>query len=139
MADFDMANHPPKKRRNSRRPSRNGLGRRAPSGRNSDRAFSNGQDFKPRNPGRGNSRGSSRRDFRPRRDEDKTPTMVTCDGCGKSCEVPFKPSSKKPVYCDDCFKNNKTAVSEIRSKASTTNLDQINKKLDKILDLLKEN
>ncbi len=28
-----------------------------------------------------------------------------CDTCHKPCEVPFKPNGKKPVFCDDCFKN----------------------------------
>ncbi len=28
-----------------------------------------------------------------------------CDDCGKSCELPFKPSNDKPVFCSDCFKN----------------------------------
>lgn len=28
---------------------------------------------------------------------------TTCDDCGKRCEVPFKPTSSKPVYCSDCF------------------------------------
>lgn len=26
-----------------------------------------------------------------------------CATCGKDCEVPFKPSGNKPVYCNDCF------------------------------------
>ena len=26
-----------------------------------------------------------------------------CDECHKSCEVPFRPSGDKPVYCNDCF------------------------------------
>jgi len=26
-----------------------------------------------------------------------------CDQCGKSCEVPFRPTSGKPVYCNACF------------------------------------
>lgn len=30
---------------------------------------------------------------------------ATCDSCGKSCEVPFKPTNGKPVYCRDCFRN----------------------------------
>jgi CxxC-x17-CxxC domain-containing protein len=28
---------------------------------------------------------------------------ATCDECHKSCEVPFRPSGDKPVYCSDCF------------------------------------
>src|SRR5258708_3205914 len=30
---------------------------------------------------------------------------ATCDSCGKRCEVPFRPTSGKPVYCSDCFRN----------------------------------
>ena len=32
--------------------------------------------------------------------------QATCSDCGDSCEVPFKPNGRKPVYCRDCFKNN---------------------------------
>ena len=28
---------------------------------------------------------------------------AVCDECHKNCEVPFRPSGDKPVYCSDCF------------------------------------
>lgn len=28
---------------------------------------------------------------------------TTCSNCGKDCEVPFRPTTGKPVYCSDCF------------------------------------
>lgn len=28
---------------------------------------------------------------------------VTCDGCGKATQVPFQPRGGRPVYCRDCF------------------------------------
>ncbi len=28
---------------------------------------------------------------------------TTCSECKKECEVPFKPSGDRPVYCKDCF------------------------------------
>ncbi|CAN5751426.1 zinc-ribbon domain containing protein [soil metagenome] len=28
---------------------------------------------------------------------------ATCSNCGKTANVPFRPTSGKPVYCDDCF------------------------------------
>jgi len=28
---------------------------------------------------------------------------ATCSECGKECEVPFKPTQGKPVYCRECF------------------------------------
>lgn len=46
------------------------------------------------------------RDFNRRNDNRKKSEMhqVVCDKCGKNCEVPFKPSSDKPIFCDDCFR-----------------------------------
>lgn len=28
---------------------------------------------------------------------------ATCAECGKTCDVPFRPTGDKPVYCNDCF------------------------------------
>jgi len=28
---------------------------------------------------------------------------TTCSKCKKECEVPFKPTQGKPVYCKECF------------------------------------
>lgn len=36
---------------------------------------------------------------RPPREFFKT----TCTACGKECEVPFKPTEGKPVYCKECY------------------------------------
>lgn len=30
-----------------------------------------------------------------------------CADCGKSCKVPFQPRDDRPVYCSDCFANNR--------------------------------
>jgi CxxC-x17-CxxC domain-containing protein len=30
---------------------------------------------------------------------------ATCSSCGKVAQVPFRPTSGKPVYCDDCFRS----------------------------------
>jgi CxxC-x17-CxxC domain-containing protein len=32
--------------------------------------------------------------------------QATCASCQKSCEVPFKPNGRKPVYCKECFAAN---------------------------------
>jgi CxxC-x17-CxxC domain-containing protein len=34
---------------------------------------------------------------------DKQMHPATCSGCGKACEVPFRPSAGKEVFCHDCF------------------------------------
>jgi CxxC-x17-CxxC domain-containing protein len=53
-----------------------------------------------------NTRGN--RNFgKPRFNNDRPELYkATCASCGKDCEVPFKPTGSKPVYCRDCFKNN---------------------------------
>ena len=90
-------------------------------------------DFKDRP--RGDSRGSSDRGpkrFSSRR-RDLEMTEVTCSSCGVKCEVPFKPTSNKPVYCSDCFTKKEKNGS---GKSSNRELDLINEKLDKILKAL---
>ena len=31
-----------------------------------------------------------------------------CSECKKECEVPFKPSGDRPIYCKDCYSKRKT-------------------------------
>ena len=38
---------------------------------------------------------------------DRAPRQMytaTCSSCGKDAQVPFQPTSGKPVYCSDCFR-----------------------------------
>ena len=28
---------------------------------------------------------------------------AVCDKCGKDCQVPFRPTGEKPIFCSDCF------------------------------------
>ena len=47
---------------------------------------------------------------RGRQDNDpreRTYTRVICADCKKECEVPFKPSGGRPVYCKECFSKHK--------------------------------
>lgn len=32
---------------------------------------------------------------------------AVCAECGAECEVPFKPTEGKPVYCKECYRNKK--------------------------------
>ena len=58
---------------------------------------------------------------------------VICDKCGKECEVPFKPTSDKPIYCSQCF----SEKGKDRSSDQASNqFEMINAKLDKILKAL---
>ncbi|MFW5846850.1 MAG: CxxC-x17-CxxC domain-containing protein [Nanoarchaeota archaeon] len=58
---------------------------------------------------RGNNRGrfggGNRRFGNNRNNRDREMHKATCADCGKECEVPFKPTSGKPVYCRDCYNN----------------------------------
>ena len=87
---------------------------------------------------------------------------ATCNNCGKDCEVPFKPTGGKPIYCSSCFdksqhdgpkkygrersdRNFKSGDSRKRSFGNTNENDTdqlkkefeiLNKKLDNILEIL---
>ncbi len=55
----------------------------------------------------GGDRGG-RASFGGRREERSTETFkAVCDSCHKGCEVPFRPTNGKPVYCNDCFSKNR--------------------------------
>jgi len=90
--------------------------------------FSGGRSF-------GNDRG-------PR--GDRPMFQTTCSNCGKECEVPFRPTNGKPVYCSDCFekmgpRREDSGRSDYRAPADGQNkaqLDMIVTKLDKIIRLL---
>lgn len=108
-------------------------------------------------------RSGSRRDFEQRdfgkrsfgdhggrREMHKT----VCSSCGKNCEVPFKPTGSKPVYCNECFRKNsgrddsrrfqdrspRRPNFERRNESRPQNNEQfeiINRKLDKMLEMLR--
>lgn len=77
--------------------------------------------------------------------EEKKMFRATCSECGSSCEVPFKPNSGKPVYCDECFgktDNGSEKRNERPARAKSndnTQFDILNEKLDKILKALNDN
>jgi len=51
----------------------------------------------------GNFRGGGGGNFRPQREMHK----AVCSECKAECEVPFKPTEGKPVFCRDCFRKKK--------------------------------
>jgi CxxC-x17-CxxC domain-containing protein len=92
------------------------------------------------------------RDFRRRDSGRREMHKAVCDECGNNCEVPFKPSGDKPIYCSDCFESkdggSRQRASQRSSRGSdfrkrdNTNiqlLEQVsflNEKLDKIVRIL---
>lgn len=96
---------------------------------------------------------------KPRRSEEKSydnrsfgrdsnkPAMhrATCAECGDSCEVPFRPTGGKPVFCNNCFRREDKKPSQGHSHTHSESkkpdqfkeqLEKLNYKLDKILKLL---
>lgn len=82
---------------------------------------------------------------------------TVCSNCGKDCEVPFKPTTGKPVYCSDCFETmggrsadgGRNERPERRDRQSfdrhqtpaprvdnSKQFEDLNRKLDKIIELL---
>jgi CxxC-x17-CxxC domain-containing protein len=104
--------------------------KRSSFGRDSDRSRgrSGGDSDRPRYRDSGRGRDGPKR-F-DRRDSNREMTDVICDSCKKPCQVPFKPTSDKPIYCSDCFKKNPSSGSK------SGELVEINRKLDKILKAL---
>lgn len=85
----------------------------------------------------GDNKRSGKRDFGDRHSRRKNMYQAKCDNCGKSCEVPFMPTSGKPVYCDQCFgdknvKKDKSGGNEQVVKK----LDDLNQKVDQIMEIL---
>lgn len=92
-------------------------------------------------------------------DRPMTMHSAVCSSCGKSCEVPFRPTGDKPVYCRDCFAGRAAMGgerssrkdfrvenrAENRSVGNTGNeelkrqLEIINLKLEKIIAIVEKN
>ncbi len=64
---------------------------------------SRGRNFNNRGSGRFGGRGNGRFGS----DRPREVHKATCADCGKECEVPFKPTGDKPVYCRDCYANHR--------------------------------
>ena len=101
----------------------------------------------------GFSRGGDRGGFRGGRSSfggarggDREMFSAICSNCGKECQVPFRPTNGKPVYCSDCFEKMGNRSGDSRrfdDRAPRTPQAQggpdfgaINAKLDKILSIL---
>jgi len=99
--------------------------------------------------GRGNERFEKRdfgrRDFGDRHEGRSEMHQATCDECGKNCEVPFRLTPGKPIYCHECFGNKgkprgnftKSGIGETDEKLKKQ-LDMMNAKLDQILNYFKQ-
>lgn len=79
---------------------------------------------------------SDRRDFSRPSFGDKRMFDAVCDECGENCEVPFRPTSGKPVYCSECFDKTGGRSESKKSGPSNEQFEMLSSKLDKIINLL---
>jgi CxxC-x17-CxxC domain-containing protein len=94
---------------------------------------------------RGGFRGG-RPSFGGGRGGDREMFSTICSNCGKECQVPFKPTNGKPVYCSECFEKMGNRSGDSRrfddraprapQAQNSPDLSAINAKLDKILSIL---
>jgi CxxC-x17-CxxC domain-containing protein len=59
---------------------------------------------------------------------------AVCSKCGNKCQVPFRPSPGKQVFCDNCF--DKGGISTKNAPDYSAQFKMINEKLDKLIKLL---
>jgi CxxC-x17-CxxC domain-containing protein len=112
------------------------------------------------------NRSRDRRDFSRRGFRDSGRPQLhdaICAECGKDCQVPFRPSGEKPVYCSDCFdrkgggdndrprgrrdsprrsfggrdsRSSPPSISDGTASRLIEKIEALGTKLDKIIDLL---
>ncbi len=76
-----------------------------------DRGFSRGNGS-----GRDFGRNDRRGGFDGRSGGGATMHKTICSECGVECEVPFKPTGGKPVFCSNCFENKNRSESMSESR-----------------------
>lgn len=79
-------------------------------------------------------------DYQRSASQDRRMFDAVCDECKNNCQVPFQPSSDKPVYCSNCF-GSKGGRSENRNTEESKSRHEeqfalLNQKVDQILNIL---
>lgn len=109
-----------------------------------------------RNNNRNSGFGNRQTRFSPRSDN-RSRSMVKypaiCDQCKQNCEVPFRPTGNKPIYCSNCFEgkrdgpedrktrrfDNKTSNYQVNDKAReqlTKTIEKLDNKIDKLIEIM---
>lgn len=85
-------------------------------------------------------RSSGGRDFGRSSSRDREMFKAVCAQCGANCEIPFKPTTDRPILCSDCFGGNNSRGSDRKVSGGNNQLEaqlkSINEKLDKLLQSL---
>jgi CxxC-x17-CxxC domain-containing protein len=68
--------------------------------------------------------------------QEKRMHSAICADCGAQCEVPFRPTAGKPIYCKNCFRKGDSTPGRAPDQFRDQ-LEMVNAKLDAILKLLK--
>jgi CxxC-x17-CxxC domain-containing protein len=63
---------------------------------------------------RADRKASGDRGYSSSRSRDRQMVDVTCSACGKATQVPFTPTAGRPVYCSECFQQER-----LKSRSST--------------------
>ena len=69
--------------------------------------------------------------------EDRQMHSAVCAKCGNDCQVPFKPTIGKPVFCNECFKLGGNDGKD--SGEMIAQIKLLNTKIDKLLTILDPN
>ncbi len=90
------------------------------------------------------------------RGNDRGPVVMNkavCDECHKPCEVPFRPTAGKPVYCNACFGGKKDVSNTFKTPPRTDfgndikkvsgeeikkQIEVLNVKIDKLVKVIEE-
>ena len=67
--------------------------------------------------------------------QEKRMYSAICTECGNKCEVPFRPTGGKPIYCSNCFRKG-DSTGEKNTEQFKEQFEILNTKLDNILNLL---
>lgn len=86
----------------------------------------------------GNSGGFKRRSFNGPSREPVEMHRAICDNCRKECEVPFRPTSGKPVFCSNCFEKNQSSQPR-RSESRNGNFERPNSHDREMFDVVCDN
>jgi CxxC-x17-CxxC domain-containing protein len=82
-----------------------------------------------------NSKRSSRRDSEKSHFQEKRLYSAICTECGNKCEVPFRPTGGKPIYCSNCFRKGDNTGGK-NTEQFKEQFERLNAKLDNILKFL---
>ncbi|MFA5126442.1 MAG: CxxC-x17-CxxC domain-containing protein [Patescibacteria group bacterium] len=59
---------------------------------------------------------------------------AVCDKCGQTCQIPFRPTAGKPVYCNNCF--GKGGNINQHSGDVMSEIKKLNAKIDELIKIL---